>query len=61
VLDYDPPNQVVTVEAGMKFRMLQEILAAERQWLPVRPFLGRERTIGGIVALDACGPERLSC
>ena len=59
VLDYDPPNQVVTVEAGMKFRMLQEILAAERQWLPVRPFLGRECTIGGIVALDACGPERL--
>jgi FAD/FMN-containing dehydrogenase len=59
LLEYDYANQVVTVEAGMSLTALQAILADQRQWLPLRPFLGMETTVGGMVALGACGPERL--
>jgi len=38
---------------------LQATLEANKQWLPIRPFLGKGGTVGGLVALGACGPERL--
>lgn len=59
ILDYDPPNQVVTVGPGVRLGRLQSVLAPQNQWLPLRPFLDRDGTLGGIVALNACGPERL--
>lgn len=59
ILEHDPPNQVVTVEAGLCLDRLQSFLASHNQWLPIRPFLDRDGTLGGIVALNACGPERL--
>jgi glycolate oxidase subunit GlcD len=59
VNEYDPANQVVAVGAGMTLRSLQEVLAEHGQWLPLRPPLASRRTVGGIVALGACGPERL--
>jgi FAD/FMN-containing dehydrogenase len=58
-VEYDPPNQTVTVEAGMPLAALQQALKANRQWLPIRPFRGPEATVGGLAALAACGPERL--
>ena len=59
VIEYDPGTQVITVGAGMKLAALQEVLAAHNQWLPLRPPLADACTVGGIVALGACGPERL--
>jgi glycolate oxidase subunit GlcD len=60
VIDYDPHNQVITVGAGMSFKTLQEHLKVHNQWLPVRPpFFKDNSTIGRMVALAACGPERL--
>ena len=58
-VEYDPPNQTVTAEAGMPLAALQQALQQNRQWLPVRPFLGAGTTLGGMAALGACGPERL--
>jgi glycolate oxidase subunit GlcD len=60
VLDYDPPNQVVVVEAGIALGQLQTLLSESGQWLPLRPPLAENRTLGGIAALCACGPERLA-
>jgi len=61
VIEYDPPNQVITVGAGMSLAALQEQLQANNQWLPVRPpFFGSSSTIGSLVALAACGPERMA-
>lgn len=58
--EFDPLNQVVTVGAGMGLADLQKELAAREQWLPIRPpFSHREFTVGGLVALGACGPERI--
>ncbi len=60
VNELDPANQVVTAGAGMTLGALQATLAAHNQWLPVRPPLGLlQRSLGGIVATAASGPERL--
>jgi glycolate oxidase subunit GlcD len=58
IVDYDPPNQTVTVGAGMSLEELQERLKPNRQWLPIRPFLGKTTTLGSMLALGASGPER---
>lgn len=61
VIEYDPPNQVVTVSAGMHLNALQNKLRANDQWLPLRPTMSLLRhSIGGVVALAACGPERMA-
>jgi glycolate oxidase subunit GlcD len=61
VIEYDPPNQVITVGAGMSLAALQEHLQANNQWLPLRPpFFRPSSTIGSLVALAACGPERMA-
>ncbi len=61
VIEYDPPNQVITVGAGMSLAALQEHLQANNQWLPLRPpFFRSSSTIGSLIALAACGPERMA-
>jgi glycolate oxidase subunit GlcD len=61
VIEYDPSNQVITAGAGMSLAALQQHLKANNQWLPVRPpFFGSGATIGSLVALAACGPERMA-
>lgn len=60
VIEYDPPNQVITAGAGTALEALQQTLAQNSQWLPVRPpFSQPGQTLGGIVALGSCGPERM--
>jgi glycolate dehydrogenase FAD-linked subunit len=61
IIEYDPPNQVITVGAGISFAALQEHLKVNNQWVPVRPpFFSTGSTIGSLVALAACGPERMA-
>jgi glycolate oxidase subunit GlcD len=61
VIEYDAPNQVITVGAGVSLDALQETLQAHNQWLPLRPaFFHPGATIGSLVALAACGPERMA-
>ena len=59
IVEYDPPNQTITVGAGISLEELQRALKPNRQWLPIRPFLGKATTLGSMLALGACGPERL--
>jgi glycolate oxidase subunit GlcD len=61
LIELDPPNQVVIAGAGMRLAALQAELAPRNQWLPLRPPLALlARTLGGIAATNACGPERLA-
>ena len=60
VIEYDPANQVVTLGAGTTFAAAQDLLGGENQWIPLRPPLASGCTLGGIAALAACGPERLT-
>ena len=59
IVELDPPNQSFTAGAGMTLGAVQAALAAHNQWLPLRPaFALTRRTLGGITATGACGPER---
>nr|MCU0539693.1 FAD-binding oxidoreductase [Desulfobacterales bacterium] len=55
----DPANQFFTAGAGMRLAAAQAALAEHNQWLPLRPPALSHRTLGGITATGACGPERL--
>jgi len=60
MIELDAANQYFTAGAGMTLAAVQEALAAHNQWLPLRPaFAVLRRTIGGITATGALGPERL--
>jgi len=59
IRELDPANQVVAAGAGMRLERLQADLSEYNQWLPIRPPMPRGGyTVGSLIALDACGPER---
>ena len=60
IIEFDPYNQFVSVEAGVSLDFLQRQLSDQNQWLPIRPsFSVQKHSIGGVMALAACGPERM--
>ena len=68
VIDYDPPELVLTVGAGTPLADVQALVAGEGQMLAFDPFdhgamLGgaaRSATMGGVIAAGVAGPARLS-
>lgn len=68
VVDYDPPELVLTVRAGTPLVEIETLVAREGQMLAFEPWdhgpvFGRAAgaaTIGGIVAAAVAGPQRLS-
>ena len=59
VVEYEPADLTVTVEAGIRLATLQAELAQHRQFLPLDPAYSDRCTIGGIVSANASGPLRL--
>jgi glycolate oxidase FAD binding subunit len=59
VVAYEPGDMVVSVEAGVKLRDLQETLGRHGQWLPLDPPF-RDATVGGVIATNGSGPRRLA-
>jgi len=67
VVDYDPPELVLTVGSGTPLAEVEALLAAENQMLAFEPWdhgrmLGKlpgAATIGGVVAAGVSGPRRL--
>lgn len=60
IIDYQPADMTITVEAGCTLNTLQRILAERHQFLPIDPALDGLATLGGIVATNATGPLRLA-
>ena len=60
LIEYQPADLTVTVEAGMPFARLEEILAAEGQFLPLETPRPSTATIGGMLAAASFGPMSLS-
>src|ERR1700693_6141265 len=56
LLQYEPRDLTVSVEAGMPFSELVNTLAANRQMLPLAPPWLRESTVGGVLAANSSGP-----
>lgn len=59
VVEYEPADLTVTVEAGIRLRDLQAELARHRQYLALNPPYADRCTIGGIVSTNASGSFRL--
>ena len=60
VVEYEPADLTVTVEAGMRFAELQRILGEQGQLLALDPPLEDGATIGGAIATNASGPQRFA-
>jgi glycolate oxidase FAD binding subunit len=58
VIDYPARDMTVTVEAGLTMLALADLLATERQRLPIDVPLAAQATIGGVIATNWNGPRR---
>jgi glycolate oxidase FAD binding subunit len=59
VLQYEPRDLTISVEAGMPWRTLTGILAQNRQMVPLDPPSAAHATVGGVIASNTSGPRRL--
>src|SRR5579864_8244459 len=58
VLEYEPHDLTISVQAGLPWRELTRLLAANRQMAPLDPPFAENATVGGVVAANSCGPRR---
>ncbi|TAE55178.1 MAG: FAD-binding oxidoreductase [Nostocales cyanobacterium] len=58
LIEHAVGDLTITVESGMKFRQIQEILAQKRQFLALDPAFPDHATIGGIVSTADTGSLR---
>ncbi len=58
LIEHEPGDLTVTVEAGMTVAALQSALRARGQWLSLDPADPERATIGGVIAANASGPRR---
>src|SRR5947207_167556 len=59
IVEYNPADLTITVEAGATLGAVQETLRPHGQWLPWDPPAPGTATIGGLLAAGASGPLRL--
>jgi glycolate oxidase FAD binding subunit len=60
VLEYEPADVVVGIQAGVPHDRLDAVLAEQRQVLPLDPPVLPGATVGATIALGAAGPLRAS-
>jgi glycolate oxidase FAD binding subunit len=58
VLQYEPKDLTISVEAGLPYAELARLLAENHQMIPLDPPLAESATIGGVVAANCSGPRR---
>jgi glycolate dehydrogenase FAD-binding subunit len=58
ILDYEPADLTVTLEAGCALKAFNQLAAQNRQFIPLDPFGDADLTIGGTIATASIGPMR---
>lgn len=58
VLQYEPHDLTISVEAGLAWRDLTRLLAGHRQMIPLDPPFADRATVGGVIASNSSGPRR---
>ncbi len=58
VLDYEPRDLTVSVEAGIPWNEFTNLLGEHGQMVPLDPPFADSATVGGIVAANLSGPRR---
>jgi glycolate oxidase FAD binding subunit len=59
VIEYEPADVSITVEAGARLGDLERVLGEHHQFLPLDPPAWATRSVGGVVATNASGPLRV--
>ena len=59
VVEYEPADLTVSVEAGVRLAGLQRLLGEHGQWLPLDPAISDEATVAGVLATNVSGPARV--
>jgi glycolate oxidase FAD binding subunit len=60
VVEYEPADLTITVEAGVRFSKLQSLLAEQGQLLALDPPAEDDATLGGLIATNASGGLRFA-
>jgi len=58
VLEYEPRDLTISVEAGLPWREFTSLLAQNRQMAPLDPPFAAGATVGGVIAANSSGPRR---
>ena len=58
VLQYEPRDLTVSVEAGLPWSEFTQLLAGNRQMVPLDPPFGARASVGGVIATNSSGPRR---
>ena len=58
VLEYEPRDLTISVQAGLRWRDLTSMLAENRQMIPLDPPFAEGATVGGVIAANSNGPRR---
>jgi glycolate oxidase FAD binding subunit len=58
VLEYEPRDLTISVEAGLPWREFTALLCQNRQMVPLDPPFAGQATVGGVVASNSSGPRR---
>jgi len=58
VLEYEPRDLTISVEAGIRYADLDRLVAQNRQMIPLDPPFSETATIGGVLASNTSGPRR---
>jgi glycolate oxidase FAD binding subunit len=58
VLQYERNDLTISVEAGLPFAKLQELLRSNGQMIALDPPFGEDATVGGVLATNSNGPMR---
>ncbi len=58
VLEYEPRDLTISVEAGLPWCELVSMLAQNRQMVPLDPPFAGQATVGGVIASNSSGPRR---
>jgi glycolate oxidase FAD binding subunit len=58
VLEYEPADLTISVEAGLPWKELTRVLAQNRQMVPLDPPFNEQATVGGVIGANSSGPRR---
>ncbi|MCC6294141.1 MAG: FAD-binding oxidoreductase [Bryobacterales bacterium] len=59
ILQYEPHDLTISVQAGLGWAELERTLAGHHQAIPIDPPFSQAATVGGVVATGLSGPRRL--
>jgi glycolate oxidase FAD binding subunit len=58
VLQYEPRDLTISVQAGMSWGEFSSLVAQNRQMVPLDPPFAGSATVGGVIAANSSGPRR---